>query len=148
MQVANATNVEGHFDGGALKQDGAIARFSHRGDTYLVKTDGPDGKPGDFEVKYTFGVYPLQQYLVAFPDGRLQALRTAWDARPAAAGGQRWFNLYPGEHIDVHDVLHWTRLNQNWNYMCADCHSTNVQRNYDAVANTFKTSWSELNVAC
>ncbi|RDI97591.1 hypothetical protein DVT68_14950 [Dyella solisilvae] len=148
MQVANATNIEGRFDGGSLKQDGSVARFSRRGDTYLVKTDGPDGKPGDFEIKYAFGVYPLQQYLVAFPDGRLQALRAAWDARPVVAGGQRWFNLYPGERIDVHDVLHWTRLNQNWNYMCADCHSTHVQRNYDAVANTFKTSWSEINVAC
>jgi predicted CXXCH cytochrome family protein len=147
MQVASDQSVEGHFDG-ALKQDGSSASFYRRGHSYLVKTDGADGKPGEFEVKYTFGVYPLQQYLVAFPDGRLQALRTAWDARPAAEGGQRWFNLYPGERIDVHDTLHWTRLNQNWNYMCADCHSTNVARNYDLASNTFKTSWSELNVAC
>jgi predicted CXXCH cytochrome family protein len=147
MQVASEQTVEGHFEG-ALKQDGAVASFSKRGSTYTVKTDGPDGKPGEFEVKYTFGVYPLQQYLVAFPDGRLQALRASWDARPAAEGGQRWFNLYPGEHIDAHDTLHWTRLNQNWNYMCADCHSTHVQRNYDLASNTFKTSWNEINVAC
>lgn len=148
MQVADDKTVAGRFDGNALKQDGAVASFVKRDHRYFVKTDGPDGKPGEFEVKYSFGVYPLQQYLVAFPDGRLQALRTAWDARPATAGGQRWFNLYPGEHIDAHDTLHWTRLNQNWNYMCADCHSTNVQRNYDIASNTFKTSWNEINVAC
>jgi len=147
MQLANDTTVLGHFDG-ALKQDGTVASFFKRDHAYFVKTDGPDGKPGEFEVKYTFGVYPLQQYLVAFPDGRLQALRASWDTRPATDGGQRWFNLYPGEHIDAHDTLHWTRLNQNWNYMCADCHSTNVQRNYDLASNTFKTSWSEINVAC
>lgn len=147
MQVAEDKTVAGHFDG-ALKQDGSVASFFKRDHAYFVKTDGPDGKPGEFEVKYTFGVYPLQQYLVAFPDGRLQTLRAAWDARPAAEGGQHWFNLYPGERIDVHDTLHWTRLNQNWNYMCADCHSTNVQRNYDLASNTFKTSWSEINVAC
>jgi tetratricopeptide (TPR) repeat protein len=147
MQVANDQTIEGHFDG-ALKQDGAVASFSRRGNAHVVKTDGPDGKPTEFEVKYTFGVYPLQQYLVEFPDGRLQALRASWDARPAAEGGQRWFNLYPGEHIDAHDTLHWTRLNQNWNYMCADCHSTNVQRNFDLASNTFKTRWNELNVAC
>jgi predicted CXXCH cytochrome family protein len=147
MQVANEQTIEGHFEG-TLKQDGAVASFSKRGNAYLVKTDGPDGKPAEFEVKYTFGVYPLQQYLVAFPDGRLQALRASWDARPAAEGGQRWFNLYPGERIDAHDSLHWTRLNQNWNYMCADCHSTNVQRNFDLASNTFKTRWNEINVAC
>ena len=148
MKVADAQAVAGNFNGATLKQDGAQASFFKRDHAYFVKTDGPDGKPGEFEVKYTFGVYPLQQYLVAFPDGRLQSLRAAWDARPASAGGQRWFNMYPGEHIDAHDSLHWTRLNQNWNYMCADCHSTNVQRNYDAVADQFKTTWSEINVAC
>jgi Tfp pilus assembly protein PilF len=147
MQVADDKTMEGRFEG-ALKADGSVASFSRRDGKYVVKTDGPDGKPGEFEVKYTFGVYPLQQYLVAFPDGRVQALRAAWDARPAADGGQHWFNMYPGEHIDAHDTLHWTRLNQNWNYMCADCHSTNVQRNYDLASNTFKTTWNEINVAC
>ncbi|WP_430387889.1 tetratricopeptide repeat protein [Dyella sp. 20L07] len=148
MQVAATDTVAGRFDGMSLKQDGAVASFSRRGSAFVVKTDGPDGRPGEFEVKHTFGVYPLQQYLVAFPDGRMQVLRAAWDTRPAASGGQRWFNMYPGEHIDVHDTLHWTRLNQNWNYMCADCHSTNLQRNYDAVTDHFKSTWSEINVAC
>ncbi|MHA6205292.1 tetratricopeptide repeat protein [Dyella soli] len=148
MQVADANTVAGRFDGSVLKQDGSTARFFRRDHAYFVKTDGADGKPAEFEVKYTFGVYPLQQYLVAFPDGRMQALRAAWDARPAAAGGQRWFNLYPGERIDAHDSLHWTRLNQNWNYMCADCHSTHVGRNYDVVADRFSTTWGEISVAC
>lgn len=147
MQEANEQTVEGRFDG-ALKQDGSAASFFKRDHAFFVKTDGADGKPAEFEVKYTFGVYPLQQYLVAFPDGRMQALRAAWDARPASEGGQRWFNLYPGEHIDAHDALHWTRLNQNWNYMCADCHSTHLQRNYDLASNTFKTTWNDINVAC
>ena len=148
MQVADDKTVAGRFDGNALKQDGSVASFFKRDHRYFVKTDGADGKPAEFEVKYTFGVYPLQQYLVAFPDGRMQALRASWDAHPAAEGGQRWFNLYPGEHIDAHDTLHWTRLNQNWNYMCADCHSTNVQRHYDLASNSFKTTWNEINVAC
>ena len=91
----------------------------------MVRTDGPDGKLADFEIKYTFGVKPLQQYLVELPGGRLQALSIAWDARPREAGGQRWFHLYPNERIDFRDELHWTRRQQNWNYMCADCHSTN-----------------------
>ena len=99
---------------------------------YVVKTDGPDGKLADFDVKYTFGVYPLQQYLIPLPGGRLQALGIAWDARPAAGGGQRWFHLYPAPVPKSGDPLHWTGIDQNWNYQCADCHSTNLRKNLNA----------------
>ena len=128
---------------------GAVtSTFSRRDGRYMVRTDGPDGKPADFEIKYTFGVRPLQQYLIELPGGRLQALSIAWDARPRESGGQRWFHLYPNEKIDYRDELHWTRRQQNWNYMCADCHSTNVRKNYDAAADRYATTWSEINVAC
>ena len=100
------------------------------------------------EIKYTFGVAPLQQYLIAFPDGRLQGLTIAWDARPTQQGGQRWFHLYPDERITHDDELHWTRAAQNWNFMCADCHSTDVRKNYDAATNKFQTQWSEIHVGC
>jgi hypothetical protein len=113
-----------------------------------VRTDGSDGALADFDVKYTFGVYPLQQYLVEFPDGRVQALSIAWDARPKKEGGQRWFHLYPNERVTHDDELHWTRPAQNWNFMCADCHSTGLKKNYDAAADRFKTSWAEMNVSC
>ncbi len=83
-----------------------------------------------------------------FPGGRYQALSVAWDTRPKAAGGQRWFHLYPGEKVDHRDVLHWTGVAQNWNFMCADCHSTNLQKRYDAASDTFDTTWSEINVSC
>lgn len=91
-----------------------------------MRTDGADGTLQDFEVKYTFGVSPLQQYLIELPGGRIQALSIAWDTRPKTAGGQRWFHLYPRDAIDHQDELHWTGRQQNWNFMCADCHSTNV----------------------
>ena len=113
-----------------------------------MRTDGSDGALADFDVKYTFGVYPLQQYLVEFPDGRVQALSIAWDARPKKEGGQRWFHLYPNERVTHDDELHWTRPAQNWNFMCADCHSTGLKKNYDAAADRFKTSWAEMNVSC
>jgi predicted CXXCH cytochrome family protein len=32
--------------------------------------------------------------------------------------------------------------------MCAECHSTNVQKRYDLASNTFKTTWSEISVGC
>ncbi|HEX9183810.1 MAG TPA: tetratricopeptide repeat protein [Burkholderiales bacterium] len=148
MQPATPATVLGRFDGARFTYNGTTSTFSRKDDRFFVRTDGPDGRLADFEVKYTFGVHPLQQYLVEFPDGRMQALSLAWDARPKAQGGGRWFHLYPNERMDHRDPLHWTRLNQNWNYMCAECHSTNLQRNYDAKADRYATTWSDLNVAC
>ena len=148
MQHANATSVLANFDNSAFDYFGVHSRFFKDGNNFLVETDGPDGKLATFEVKYTFGVDPLQQYLIEFPDGRIQALSIAWDARPKDQGGQRWFHLYPNEEIKHDDVLHWTKLNQNWNFMCAECHSTGVQKSYDAAKDTFHTTWAEISVGC
>ncbi|HMJ15775.1 MAG TPA: cytochrome c3 family protein, partial [Polyangiaceae bacterium] len=93
-------------------------------------------------------VEPLQQYLVELPGGRLQALPLAWDTRAKSSGGQRWYHLYGSDEIDANDVLHWTRPAQNWNHMCAECHSTHVEKNYDPSADRFDTTWSELSVGC
>jgi predicted CXXCH cytochrome family protein len=148
MQHATDRTVLGDFNEQGLDHHGVHSRFFRRDGKFLVETDGPDGKLATFEVKYTFGVDPLQQYLVEFPDGRIQALPIAWDTRPQAAGGQRWFHLYPGEEIGHDDILHWTKLNQNWNFMCAECHSTGVHKNYDAKTDRFATTWAEINVGC
>jgi predicted CXXCH cytochrome family protein len=148
MQEANAQSVLGNFDDTEYTYAGLTSRFFRRDDGFYARTEGPDGKPADYRIEYTFGVSPLQQYLVEFPDGRLQALPTAWDTRPAEQGGQHWFHLYPDEQITHDDELHWTRASQNWNFMCADCHSTGVQKNYDPVTDRFRTHWAELDVAC
>ena len=148
MQHATGETVLGDFNNAHFTYDGIVSTFFRRDGKFFVNTDGADGKLADFQILYTFGLYPLQQYLVAFPDGRMQALSIAWDARPKSAGGGRWYHLYPNDHITYKDPLHWTRLNQNWNWMCADCHTTKLDRNYDAAANTYSTTWKEINVAC
>jgi predicted CXXCH cytochrome family protein len=148
MQEANASTVLGDFAGRKIAYNGIESRFFQRGGRFFVNTDGPDGKLADYAVKYTFGVWPLQQYLIEFPGGRLQALSIAWDARSKAEGGQRWFHLYPHQHIDHKDSLHWTGLYQNWNLQCAACHSTNLKKGYDPASNGYKTRFSELNVSC
>ncbi|UFX49217.1 tetratricopeptide repeat protein [Bradyrhizobium sp. 41S5] len=148
MQHATDKTVLGNFNDASFDHYGVHSRFFRKDGKFLVETDGPDGEPAVFEVKYTFGVDPLQQYLVEFPDGRIQALSIAWDSRPQEKGGQRWFHIYPNEEIKHDDVLHWTKLNQNWNFMCAECHSTGVRKNYDAKADHFATSWAEISVGC
>ena len=148
MQVATADTVLGDFANASLTHFGVTSSFFKDNARFMVRTEGSEGKLQDFEIKYTFGVHPLQQYLVEFPGGRLQALSLAWDTRAKEQGGQRWFHLYPNEKIAHFDELHWTKLNQNWNSMCAECHSTHLEKNYDPVSKTFFTTWSEINVSC
>ncbi|MCM2331412.1 MAG: tetratricopeptide repeat protein [Pseudomonas sagittaria] len=148
MQHARPGTVLGDFADATFNYAGIESRFYRRDGRFFVRTDGADGQLAEFEVRYTFGVEPLQQYLVEFADGRLQALSIAWDTRPASAGGQRWFHLYPDEQVGHRDELHWTRPSQNWNYMCADCHSTDLRKGYDAATDTFATRWAEINVGC
>ena len=148
MAHATDNTVLGDFNDASFDYFGVHSRFFRRDGKFMVETDGPDGKLAVFEVKYTFGVDPLQQYLVEFPDGRLQVLALSWDSRPKDAGGQRWFHVYPDEEIRHDDVLHWTKLNQNWNFMCAECHSTGLRKHYDANTDRFATSWAEISVGC
>ena len=148
MQVATADSVLGNFASAKFMYAAITSTFSRRDGKFFVNTDGPDGKLGNFEIKYTFGVRPLQQYLIELPGGRMQALGIAWDSRPKAQGGQRWFHLYPGQGLKAGDPLHWTGIQQNWNFQCAECHSTDLRKNFDAASGTFNTKWKEINVAC
>jgi tetratricopeptide (TPR) repeat protein len=148
MQKVSATTVLGDFANATLIHHGVITTFSRNGEKFMVRTEGPDGAPHDYEIAYTFGVYPLQQYLTAFPGGRYQALGIAWDIRSKDRGGQRWFHLYPDQILRAGDNLHWTGRDQTWNYQCASCHSTDLKKNYDLAADAYATSWTDIDVAC
>ena len=148
MQPATDSTVLGNFNHASFDNGGVASNFYRTGSKFMVRTDGADGALHDYEISYTFGVYPLQQYLIAMPGGRLQALGIAWDSRARERGGQRWFFLYPGQKITPDDSRHWTGIDQNWNYMCADCHSTNLRKNYNAGTRTFATAYAEIDVSC
>jgi tetratricopeptide (TPR) repeat protein len=148
MQLPGPDTVLGDFNNASFTYNGITTVFYREDDDFRVRTDGEDGSLTDYTVSYVFGVYPLQQYLLPLSRGRLQALSIAWDSRPAAEGGQRWYHLYPDETIDYQDPLHWTGPYQNWNTRCAECHSTDLQKNYEAATRSFKTSYAEINVGC
>jgi tetratricopeptide (TPR) repeat protein len=148
MQVATAETVAGDFGGARFAHGEVTSTFSRRDGKFLVRTDGPDGKPGEFEIAYTFGIEPLQQYLVHFPGGRVQALGLAWDTRPKTRGGQRWLHLYAGERLVPPNPLHWTGREQTWNFQCAECHSTDLRKHYDLAQNRYATTWAEITVSC
>ena len=145
MRTPTPATVVGDFDSASFTKDGVTTRFHRQDDAYFVDTDGPSGAVETYRVAYTFGIEPLQQYLLETEPGRLQALGVAWDARP---GGQGWFHLYPDERIAHDDVLHWTSDSQNWNSICADCHSTDVRKGLDAGTGSFATAYSVMNVGC
>ncbi|WOJ92547.1 multiheme c-type cytochrome [Congregibacter variabilis] len=148
MQKPAPDTVLGDFDNASFEYFGVQTRFLTRDGNYFVRTDGPDGSMSEYQVAWVFGVDPLQQYLLPMEDGRLQALAIAWDSRPADEGGQRWYHLFPDEEILYDDPLHWTGPYLNWNTRCAECHSTDVQKNYQASSRTFATTFFEEDVSC
>ena len=148
MDLATEATMLGDFNNTLLNHQGVTSKFYKRDGKFFVFTEGPGGKLQEFGIKYTFGVRPLQQYLVEFPDGRVQTLPLCWDTRPKVQGGQRWFHIYGNERIPPDDILYWTRISQNWNSMCAECHSTNLKKNYDAATGRYNTTWSEIDVSC
>jgi predicted CXXCH cytochrome family protein len=143
MQPATQDTVLGDFADARFAKFPVMTRFFKKGGRFFVNTEGADGHMADFEVKYTFGVYPLQQYLIAFPGGRLQCLTIAWDSEKG-----RWFDLYPGERILPGDSLHWTGRSQRWNTMCAECHSTDLRQRYDLATDSYETTWADIDVGC
>ncbi|WP_455223131.1 multiheme c-type cytochrome [Kaarinaea lacus] len=148
MQEANDKTVLGDFNNTKFNYYGVTSTFFKKDGKYFVNSDNAKGELQDFKIKYTFGVTPLQQYLIEFPGGRLQALNIVWDTHSKEQGGQRWVHLYPKENVNFKDPLHWTGVYQNWNNMCAECHSTNLKKNYDYDKDAYDTRWNEINVSC
>jgi len=143
MDRATEESVLADFDDTEFTLGGETSRFYRRDGRFYVETTGPDGQPGEFEITHTFGAYPLQQYMVPFPGGRLQCLTIAWDSRE---GG--WFHLYPDAGHQPDDWLHWTSGGMCWNLMCSECHSTDLKKGYDPETDTYNTTWSEIDVSC
>jgi predicted CXXCH cytochrome family protein len=143
MDVANENTVLGDFDNTEFTVYGVTSRFYKKDEKYFVYTNGPGGEMGEFEITHTFGWFPLQQYLVPFPGGRLQTLPIAWDSRD-----NRWFRVPPERPVAPDDWLYWTNAAQNWNGMCAQCHSTNLEKNYDVENDSYSTTWSDIDVGC
>ncbi|TLX75249.1 tetratricopeptide repeat protein [Labilibacter sediminis] len=147
MEHANDSTVLGDFNNQSIEYNGMTHKLYKRDGRFFALTDGESGELEEYEIKYTFGYYPLQQYLVEFDRGRLQTLPLTWDSKD-----NKWYHMatavYPDEIIEHTNWLHWTNQAQNWNGMCADCHSTNLIKGYDVETDTYHTTWSEIDVSC
>jgi len=147
MMVATDSTVAGDFNNAELIFNGKTSRFFRRDGKFMVFTEGVGGQMKEFEVKYTFGIRPLQQYLVPFESGRYQCLPIAWNTLK-----NEWFHMaamvYDPEDLEPESWLYWTNQSQNWNSMCAECHSTNLQKNFDLETKSYHTTWVDISVNC
>ena len=147
MDYATDSTVLGDFNNATLERNGQTHKMFKRDGKFFVITDGEDGSMKEYEVKYVFGHFPIQDYLVEFPGGRLQTLALTWNSKDS-----NWFymadSVYQNMGVDHNNWLHWTNQAQNWNSMCADCHSTNIRKNYDVATDSYHTTWSEIDVSC
>ncbi len=147
MSVASDSTVLGDFDNSTFIFKGDTHKFYKRDNKFYTYTRGTDGKMQEYEITHTFGYTPLQQYLIPFEHGKLQCLPIVWDTEK-----KEWYNMaarvYNIDEVSPDDWLYWTNQSQNWNGMCAECHSTNLQKNYIAESDSFNTTWSEINVSC
>ena len=143
MQIANWNTVLGNFEDQHFKHKDKPTKFFKREDKFFVNTEGSNGENQNFEILYTFGIHPLQQYIVKFPDGAYQCLPVAWDAEKS-----KWFHLQPDLDIKHDEWMHWTGGSMNWNTICADCHSTDLEKNFNPDQKIYNTHYSEINVSC
>lgn len=143
LKEPDATSVLGDFNDARFTGKGVTTRFFRQGDAYMVKTDGPDGKPAQYPIRYVVGVRPLQQYLVETTAGRLQALDIAWDS-----GAGKWFDLYPDQDTAAGNGMHWSGPYKTWQSRCAECHQTGFDKGFDPASKAYHTTWTELTVGC
>ncbi len=143
MQKASRKSILAPFKGEIYNSQGVTSTFFQKDGKFYANTEGRDGQNHDFEIIYTFGVTPLQQYIVLFPDGHYQCLRTAYDTVK-----EKWYDLYPDFKVVHSEWLHWSRGGLNWNTMCSDCHSTNVKKNYKEKDHSYQTNYAIINVSC
>jgi predicted CXXCH cytochrome family protein len=136
-------NVLGDFADASFTHHGFTYRFHSEDGRYFITADNAKGEPERFEVRYTVGVTPLQQYLVETGKGHLQSLDVVWDTER-----RRWFHLYPDSDTSAGNGMHWGGRYKNWNARCAECHATDFRKHYDARADTYHSTQAEIGVGC
>ncbi|WP_159578318.1 multiheme c-type cytochrome [Alteromonas sp. KUL106] len=147
MAYATDETVIANFDDDSISHFKQTARF-FKNDTAFFAELTEAGNTTTYRVAYVFGHYPLQQYLIETEKGKFQVFPFAWDTRDRSEGGQRWYPNYLSEDIGHKDRLHWKQPMQNWNGMCADCHSSGLKRKFDTETLTFNSHFDEINVSC
>jgi predicted CXXCH cytochrome family protein len=122
---------------------GLTAHLLRIGDE-LVAEMRDDGEPtGRHTSRYFLGHKRIEQHLVEFSDGKLQALPIGWDL-----GRSEWFDIFADDPREPRDWGHWTNRGMTANTQCLFCHTTGFVRGYDPAGDAYRTRWAEMAVGC
>ncbi|MCA9424686.1 MAG: tetratricopeptide repeat protein [Candidatus Omnitrophica bacterium] len=110
---------------------------------FLIHTLGKDGKKKDFEPARILGDNPLRQFLVPQDRGYVQVTSLAFDPQ-----AEEWFDVFGDENRQPHEWGFWANKGMTWNTMCAECHNTRVNKNYDIQKDVYHTDVEEMGVGC
>jgi predicted CXXCH cytochrome family protein len=138
MNTPDIDSVKAPFNGEKLVHFNDTYSFYKKNKNYVINHNDKE-----YKVEYTFGHYPLQQYLVDFGSGKFQVLTASWSLE-----NKNWYEV--NSHLSKEDygLAHWKGYLNNWNQRCASCHSTDLKKNYSFEKNEYKTTYLEENVSC
>jgi tetratricopeptide (TPR) repeat protein len=115
----------------------------------LVREQGPDGER-EHRIVQILGGKNVYYFLTELERGRLQTLPLAYDV-----GKKTWFDM-PASGLRPHQgktgaqaiPTDWRDPGYTFNTSCHGCHVSQLQTNYDAASDSYRTTWSEPGVNC
>ncbi len=143
-QPVDIAELEAAFAAGErVSEGGSSFRLEVREGIPTMINIARDGTETVYPVHAALGQKPSRQMLVETETGRIQPTDMAWD--PVQ---EEWFNVFGEENRHPGEWGHWTGRGMNWNSMCAHCHMTGYEKNYDAAADRYQSTWVEAGISC
>jgi predicted CXXCH cytochrome family protein len=126
-----------------FKQDFLTNTLRLQNGIYQIVTLGFKTNIEPYRVERVIGHDPVEQFLTAADNGRWQVQEISYNPN-----SNHWFDVYGNENRQPGEWGHWTGRGMNWNSQCAECHNTDLKKNYDAVTDRYHTTMAEMSVGC
>lgn len=110
----------------------------------IVETN-PSGKRS-YPMEHAMGGKNIYYFLTSLERGKLQVLPAAFDVR-----SRKWYNTTASmvRHIVPGDApLEWKDPMLTFNTACYGCHVSQLSKNYDVIADSYRTVWREPGINC
>ena len=134
--LPSEATVLGDFDDASFESRRASsARFTRRGDAFVIETEEPTGSGGASTWSGSPGSGRCSSTCCRPSRGGRRR-----STSPGTPSGRRWYDLYPDQVAPPGDGLHWTGPYKSWEARCAECHATGYSRNYDVRARQLRAA--------
>ncbi len=137
--------VVGDFSGVHFQGTSSEATMTRHGAHRMMRTQGPDGTPADFEVSWVIGGKRMQDAITVFPDGRWQVLPVYFHV-----ADKKWVDYTETKQgaLTPEHPFWWTNGRRMANHECLDCHTTNMHVDHDEATGVWTTTATDFTVAC